>query len=153
MEPKRAYKPFKYKNSLIWRGGRRGKMSAPGKPEVDVGSPPEFKGEPNVWSPEELLVGAVNACLMLTFVSFAQTRRLEFVAYESAAEGLLANVDGKYRVTEVSVQPSLVLKTQGDLETARAIMAQVEENCFISNSITAEVKLAPQFRVEAETAG
>ena len=67
----------------------------------DVGSPPEFKGEPGVWSPEELLVGALNACLMLTFISMAQTKGVRFLAYESAAEGLLENVDGKFRITEV----------------------------------------------------
>jgi organic hydroperoxide reductase OsmC/OhrA len=39
------------------------------------------------------------------------------------------------------------LKSQADLEVARAIMDKVEENCFISNSIVAKVKLAPQFRV------
>jgi organic hydroperoxide reductase OsmC/OhrA len=147
MATRKAYKSFLYKNSLVWNTGRRGRMSAPGKPEVDVGSPPEFKGEPGVWAPEELLVGALNACLMLTFVSFAQNKGVQFVVYESAAEGLLENVDGKYRITEVSVQPSLVLKSQADLEVARAIMDKVEENCFISNSIVAKVKLAPQFRV------
>jgi organic hydroperoxide reductase OsmC/OhrA len=147
MATRKAYKSFLYKNSLAWNTGRRGRMSAPGKPEVDVGSPPEFKGEPGVWAPEELLVGALNACLMLTFVSFAQNKGVQFVAYESAAEGLLENVNGKYRITEVSVQPSLVLKSQADLEVARAIMDKVEENCFISNSIVAKVKLAPQFRV------
>jgi len=39
------------------------------------------------------------------------------------------------------------LKSDDDLETARTIMAQVEEHCFISNSIKAKVKLAPQLRV------
>jgi organic hydroperoxide reductase OsmC/OhrA len=143
----RKYKTFRYKNSLAWKRARRASMVAPGKPEIEVGSPPEFKGEPGVWCPEELLVGAVNACLMLTFVSFAQSKGVQFLAYESTAEGLLENVDGKYRITEVSVQPSLVLKTQADLEAARAIMNEVEENCFISNSIKANVKLAPSFRV------
>jgi organic hydroperoxide reductase OsmC/OhrA len=147
MVTKKAYKSFRYRNSLAWSTGRRGRMSAPGKPEMDVGSPPEFKGEPGVWAPEELLVGALNTCLMLTFVSFAQNKGLQFVAYESAAEGLLENVDGKYRIAEVSVQPSLAVKSQADLEVARAIMDDVEENCFISNSIVSKVKLAPQFRV------
>ncbi|HEX7970126.1 MAG TPA: OsmC family protein [Stellaceae bacterium] len=150
MEAKKAYKSFRYKNSLVWNGGRRGRTSAPGKPQMDVGSPPEFKGEPGVWSPEELLVGALNTCLMLTFVSLAQNKRVEFLAYESGAEGLLENVDGKYRITEVSVQPSLVLKSQADLEAARTIMAEVEKNCFISNSITAKVKLTPQFRLGSD---
>ena len=114
---------------------------------MDVGSPPEFKGEPGIWSPEELLVGALNACLMLTFVALAQSKGVQFAAYESAAEGLLENVDGKYRIVEVSVRPTLVLRTEADIATARTIMAEVKENCFISNSITADVKLAPQFRM------
>jgi organic hydroperoxide reductase OsmC/OhrA len=88
--------------------------------------------------------------MMLTFVSFAQSKRLEFVAYESAAEGLLANVDGKYRIVEVSVRPTLVLGSQADIAAARTIMAKVKENCFISNSITADVKLAPQFRMASD---
>jgi len=137
---------------LVWDRGRRGRTSAPGKPEMEIGSPVELKGEPGLWSPEELLVGALNACLMLTFVALAQSKGLRFVAYESAALGLLENVDGTYRITEVSVQPNLVLKSDTDLEAARRIMDAVEENCFISNSITAQVKLAPQFRVESDTA-
>lgn len=148
METKKTYKSFRFKNNLAWSSARRGKATAPGKPAMDVGSPPEFKGEAGVWSPEELLVGAVNACLMLTFIAFAQNKGVQFTAYDSAAEGLLENVDGKYRITEVNVQPSLVLKSQADLDAARAIMDVVEENCFISNSITSKVTLAPQFRVE-----
>lgn len=147
MQAKTAYKSFRYGNRLVWNGERHGRTSASGKPEMDIGSPPEFKGQPGVWCPEELLVAALNGCLMLTFVSLAQSKGLAFTGYESAAEGLLENVDGKYRITEVSVQPSVVLKSEADLETARAIMDRVEENCFISNSITARVKLVPQLRV------
>jgi organic hydroperoxide reductase OsmC/OhrA len=150
MEAKK-YKSFRFKNNLDWTNARRGRPSAPGKSEIDLGSPPEFRGEAGVWSPEELLVGALNGCLMLTFVAMAQAKGLQFVAYESAAEGLLENVDGKYRITEVSVAPSLVLRSQADLESARTIMGTVEEHCFISNSITAKVKLTPQFRVASDS--
>jgi organic hydroperoxide reductase OsmC/OhrA len=146
MEAKR-YKSFRYTNSLTWEEARRGKSSAPGKPAMEIGSPPEFKGEPGVWCPEELLVGALNGCLMLTFISMAQSKGVQFVSYESAAEGSLENVDGKFLITEVSVAPTVVLKSDADLEKARAIMGQVEEYCFISNSIKAKVKLAPQLRV------
>ena len=101
----KTYKSFHYSNSLVWDSARRGHTSAPGKPDIEIGSPPEFKGEAGVWAPEEMLVAALNACMMLTFVAFAQGKRLAFVAYESAAEGLLENVDGKYRIVEVSVRP------------------------------------------------
>ncbi len=147
METKKSYKSFRYRNDLVWKSARRGAMSSPGKPELAVGSPPEFRGEPGVWTPEDMYVGALNACLMLTFLAFADRKGVGLVAYETSAEGLLEHVEGRYRVTEVTVQPSVVVKSERDLEAAREIMGKIEENCFISNSITATVKLQPQFRV------
>jgi organic hydroperoxide reductase OsmC/OhrA len=146
----KTYKSFQYSNNLVWDTARRGRSYMPGKPDIEIGSPPEFKGEADVWAPEEMLVAALNACMMLTFVAFAQNKKLEFVAYESAAEGLLANVDGKYRIVEISVRPTLVLSSEADIAAARTIMAEVKENCFISNSITADVKLDPRFQLSSD---
>ena len=42
-----AYKSFRYKANVAWSSARRGTLSASGKPNVDVGSPPEFKGAPD----------------------------------------------------------------------------------------------------------
>ena len=70
----KTYKSFRYSNNLVWDAARRGRTSAPGKPDIAIGSPPEFKGEAGVWAPEEMLVAALNACMMLTFVSFARSQ-------------------------------------------------------------------------------
>jgi organic hydroperoxide reductase OsmC/OhrA len=61
-------------------------LSAAGKPNIVVGSPPEFKGEPDIWAPDELLIGSLNTCMMLTFLAFAQAQGLTPVGYESEAE-------------------------------------------------------------------
>ena len=148
MEAKKSYKSFRYRNDLVWTLARRGTVSSLGKPELEVGSPPEFKGEPGVWSPEELYVGALNTCIMLTFLASADRKGLGLAAYESSAEGLLEHSEGRYRITEVTVQPSVVVMSDADLEAAQEIMGKVEENCFISNSITAQVSLQPQFRIQ-----
>jgi organic hydroperoxide reductase OsmC/OhrA len=148
MEPtKRTYKSFHYKAKTTWGSARRGTLSAAGKPNVVVGSPPEFKGEPDVWAPEELLVSSLNTCMMLTFLTLAQRQGLTSVGYESEAEGLLDNVDGKYRITEVAVRPRVTLKSESELELARKSMESVEAQCFISNSINARVALTPEFVV------
>jgi peroxiredoxin-like protein len=149
VEPKKTYRAFRYKADVAWTSARRGLIKSLGKHDVEVGSPPEFKGEPGVWSPEELLVGAVNTCMMLTFLAFAVRREIEPVSYESSAEGMLENVDGQYRITQVTVQPSIVLKSEADLAAAQEIMKSVKENCFISNSLTGRVTLSPQLRVGA----
>jgi organic hydroperoxide reductase OsmC/OhrA len=144
MATKTAYKSFRYKANTAWSSARRGTLSASGKPSIDVGSPPEFKGQPDIWAPEELLVGSVNTCMMLTFLTFAQAKGLTPVRYESEAEGLLENIEGKYRITEVMVRPRV---GKAELERAREIMESVEAQCFISNSIKSKVLLAAEFVV------
>src|SRR5437867_10345224 len=121
MKPKRAHKRFHYKAKTTWSSAWRGMLSAAGRPNIVVGSPPEFKGEGDVWAPEELLVGSLNTCMMLTFLTLAQARGLTSVGYESEAEGLLENVDGKYRITEVAVRPRVVLASDAELELARKV--------------------------------
>jgi len=147
MAAKTAYKSFRYKVSTAWSSARRGTLLALGKPNIVVGSPPEFKGEPDIWAPEELLVGSVNTCMMLTFLTLAQAKDLIPVSYESEAEGLLENIDGKYRITEVAVRPRVSLKGKAELERAREIMEKVEAQCFISNSIKSKVTLTAEFVV------
>jgi organic hydroperoxide reductase OsmC/OhrA len=145
--PKSAYKTFHYKAKTTWSSARRGMLSAAGRPIIVVGSPPEFKGEPDIWAPEELLVGSLNTCMMLTFLTLAQARGLTPVGYESEAEGLLENVEGKYHVTEVTVRPRVTLKSEAELEPARKTMEGVEAHCFIANSINARIALTPEFVV------
>src|SRR6201998_1540359 len=147
METKTTYKSFRYRANTAWNSARRGTLSASGKPSIDVGSPPEFKGEPDIWAPEELLVGSLNTCMMLTFLTLAQARGLTPVGYESEAEGLLENVEGNYHITEVAVRPHVTLKSEAELEPARKTMESVEAHCFIANSINARVTLTPKFVV------
>ena len=85
--------------------------------------------------------------MMLTFLTLAQAKGLTPVRYESEAEGLLENIEGKYRITEVMVRPRVGLKDKAELERAREIMESVEAQCFISNSIKSKVLLAAEFVV------
>jgi organic hydroperoxide reductase OsmC/OhrA len=147
MEPKRKYKSFHYKARTTWSSARRGILVTVGRPSIVVGSPPEFKGEPDNWAPEELLIGSLNTCMMLTFLTLAETQGLTPVAYAGEAEGLLENVEGKYQITKVTVRPLVTLKSEAELKPARKVMDTVEAHCFIANSIKARVTLVPEFVV------
>ena len=59
------------------------------------------------------------------------------VGYESEAEGLLENVEGKYHVIEVTVRARATLKSDAELEPARKTMEGVEAHGFIANSLNA----------------
>ena len=148
MEPKRSYKVFRYESEVRWQSGRRAMICSSGKPDLTISSPPEFKGEAGLWAPEDMFVAAVNVCTLLTFVAFAQHKGLDFSGYESDAEGVLENVDGKYRFTEITLHPHVCIKRQEDIPLAEQILKDAHSNCFVTNSITTPVKVFPQFRVE-----
>src|SRR5262245_59775334 len=147
MAAQKTYKSFRYRAKTTWTSARRATLSAAGRADISAGSPPEFKGEGDVWAPEELLVGSLNTCLLLTFLTLAQARGLRPAGYESEAEGLLENVEGTYRISEVTIRPKVALRTDADLEPARAVMEGVEAQCFISNSLKSKVNLIPEFVV------
>ena len=147
MSPKTKYKSFYYKARTTWTTGWRGDIAAEHKPDIETGSPPEFAGTADVWAPEELLVSAVNTCLMLTFLKMAKASGVTPQSYESDADGLLENVDGVYAMTNIAVRPRVTVKSEADLALARTTMAGVEARCFMAQSVKAKVTLVPDFSV------
>ena len=134
-------KRYTYRTSVRWSEQKRGVMSSAGKPDIQVATPPEFKGHEGIWSPEDLFVASVNVCVMSTFLAFAERAGVAFTAYESEAEGVLELVDGKFQVTTIVVKPRLSLKSGEDVGKARELLAKAEANCLVSNSIKSKVTL------------
>ena len=135
---------FYYETGVEWAGEKRGRLRSPALPEIEVATPPEFRGHENVWSPEHLFVAAVNSCFMTTFLAIAEASKLDFVSFAAGAVGKLERQDGRgYAVTEIVVRPRLtVLRTQ-DAERAARILEKAEKQCLISNSVRSAVRMEP----------
>jgi organic hydroperoxide reductase OsmC/OhrA len=149
--PKKLYKSFHYQTGIQWLQGRRGVVSASARPVIEVSSPPEFKGEPGLWTPEEFLISAINSCLLMTFLAYAQREELDLAAFGSAAEGLLEYSEGKYRITEVVLKPDLAVNSEEDVLLARDVLERAHRDCVITNSVRTTVKMIPQIRREPGT--
>jgi len=134
-------KVYLYHTSVKWTEQRKGVISCAGKPDVQVATPPEFKGHEGIWSPEDLFVAAANICLMTTFLAVAERAGLSFSSYESAAEGRLELVEGKFQFTEITLRPVITLKAVADAAKAKELIEKAEANCLISNSMKARVHL------------
>jgi peroxiredoxin-like protein len=132
-----------YQVDLVWREARKGEISSPVlNTTIEVATPPEFaNGMQGIWSPEHLYTAAVNSCFMTTFLAIAENSKLRFTGFSCRAKGRLEQVDGKYRMTEVDLFPTLKLVEETDLEKAERILLKAEKACLISNSITAKVNL------------
>ena len=136
-------KVYLYQTAVKWTEQRKGVITCAGKPDVQVATPPEFKGHDGIWSPEDLFVASANICLMTTFLAVAERAGLAFSAYESTAEGRLELVEGKFQFTTITIRPSITLNSGEDAGKAKELIEKAERNCLISNSMKATVTLEP----------
>lgn len=136
-------KVYTYRTALKWTEQKKGTISSSGKPDIQVATPPEFKGHEGIWSPEDLYIAAANTCVMTTFLALAERAGLAFASYECEAEGRLELVDGKFQVTKITLRPRITLLPDGDVGKAKELIEKAEANCLISNSMKTGVTLEP----------
>ncbi len=134
-----------YYVNLKWNEGRVGEVFSPElNSKIEVATPPQFpKGVEGVWSPEHFFTAAVNSCFMTTFLAIAENSRLEFKEFNCNAVGVLDQVEGKFLMTEVILNPTLIITKEEDKEKALRVLDKSEKACLISNSITSKVSLNP----------
>lgn len=136
-------KSYTYHTSVRWTEQRKAIMSCAGKPDVQVATPPEFKGHEGIWSPEDLFVASVEICTMTTFLAFAERAGVSFVSYHSEAEGRLELVDGKFQFTSITIRPRITVRSEADVGKANEVLVKAEAACLIANSMKAKVMLKP----------
>jgi len=150
-------KAHQYNVNIHWDSDRKGMMCSPEitetKPEkgcIEVATPPQFpKGIPGIWSPEHLFTAAVSSCFMTTFLAIAENSKLDFASFDCNAIGVLDNVDDKFLMTEVVLEPVVTLTDEKDHDRALRILQRTESNCLISNSIKSKVSMKPTVKLLA----
>ncbi|MPS75199.1 MAG: OsmC family peroxiredoxin [Chryseobacterium sp.] len=135
-----------YNINISWKQDRKGEMSSPELSQsVEIATPPQFlNGVENIWSPEHLFTAAVSSCLMTTFLAIAENSKLDFVNFECSSKGKLEQVEGKFLMTEVILEPVVTIKNESDREKAERVLQKSEANCLISNSVKSKITMIPQ---------
>src|SRR6476620_7880188 len=108
--------------------------------------------DPAAVDPEEAFVAALSSCHMLWFLSIAAKNGLCVESYRDEAVGTLgAGADGRLRMTSVALRPHVVFV--GDpppsSDLVRAMHEEAHHECFIANSVTAELTTNPTFENRA----
>jgi peroxiredoxin-like protein len=147
-----------YNVNIQWNKDRKGIMCSPeltGAAQnggcIEVATPPEFpKGIPGIWSPEHLFTAAVSSCLMTTFLAIAENSKLEFTSFSCNSKGKLEQVEGKFLMTEVTLEPTVTITNEKDRERAERVLNKAEAACLISNSIKSNVVMIPHIKIVDE---
>lgn len=131
-----------------WQGGQLTRISAPEKPELQVATPPEFRGGiAGVWSPEELLVGSIASCYAVTLAAIAQRRDIPLRALEVHGSGdVTRRLDGRFGFSVVELK--VVLDTNpGHEADARFAAEAAEQACLVSASLNTPVHIEVDVQV------
>ncbi|MEP9349809.1 OsmC family protein [Xanthobacter sp. KR7-225] len=98
--------------------------------------------------PEEAVAAALSSCHMLFVLDFARKAGFRVDRYEDrVAAAMGKNERGKTLIASVTLNPAMVFSgetrpTQTDVE---ALHHKAHEECFVANSLRAEVIINPTF--------
>jgi organic hydroperoxide reductase OsmC/OhrA len=91
--------------------------------------------------PEQMLVGAVVGCHMLSFLHVARLAGFEVARYRDTGEGLMEeNAEGRVAITRVTLRPQIDWRGSAPNAAQLAhLHHEAHDACFIANSIKTEV--------------
>ena len=112
---------------------------------LPMSSAPGYRGDPSRANPEQLFVASLSACHALTYLFLAAKNQIPVVSYRDDAEGHLGPVDGKIRMSRVTLRPLITLESGANEARARSLVAKAHESCFIANSVATAVDVVPAF--------
>jgi peroxiredoxin-like protein len=135
--------PHLYTVNLSAHAAGCGEVTSPGLPPLCLNAPADFDGPGDEWSPEHLLLTAVQGCFLLTFRAVAAASKFPFVALTAETRGTVDRTDGVTRFTEIVLKPTVTFPAGTNMERAARLVEKAERNCLISASLSTPVRLEP----------
>jgi organic hydroperoxide reductase OsmC/OhrA len=143
--------------NLIWTGnrgsgtstyrayGRDHEIAAEGKSAAIPGSSAAvFRGDKDRYNPEELLIGALSSCHMLSFLHLCADAGIVVTSYADDACGTMKlNSDGSGQFTEVVLRPRVQYEQTPPSEQIEELHHRAHELCFIARSVNFPVRCEP----------
>jgi organic hydroperoxide reductase OsmC/OhrA len=86
-----------------------------GKPPIHGSADPAFHGDPPLYNPEDLLMTALSACHMLSYLAVCAHAGIVVVSYEDRVVGTVARRGYKAKFVDVLLHPKVVLEPGSDI--------------------------------------
>ena len=102
---------------------------------LNISAAKAFKGDPNLYNPEDLLLSSVVSCHMMSYLYVCSQNGIDVLSYQDNAEATLeVSANGSGRFTEIRLYPKVIIKQFEKKEEALELHIKANELCFIANS-------------------
>lgn len=141
-----SMKPLPHRYEVRLSGGPSGyaTVSTKGVPDLPSAPPLDYDGPGDAWSPEHLMLAAVETCFLFTLRAVAKSSKVEFAALDLASEGIVDRRDGITRFTEIVLRPRLTVSSSTDRDRALSVLEKSARACLVSASLATPIRLEPE---------
>ena len=124
-------------------------VAAEGRAPIPGSSDPTFRGDPDRWNPEQLLVASLSQCHMLWYLHRCADAGVVVTGYVDHARGTMAQGSDGGRFTEVVLRPEVTVASTTMVDAAMGLHAAAHQACFIANSVNFPVRHQPRVQAAA----
>lgn len=154
MDDRCMAREHQYRITTVWTGnlgegtrtyrayGRNFEIRGEGKEATITGSSdPHFRGEAARYNPEELLLAALSACHMLSYLHVCADRGIIVTDYRDDAEGQMTeNRDGSGEFRLAVLKPRVTITDPARIKEAEELHDKAHSLCFVARSVNFPVE-------------
>ena len=136
-----------YKNHSEWIGGHKGHIKMENGVELDFSAPPTLHGHPDVLTPEDAFMAAVNTCYFMMFIWAAERFKIDLVSFECEATGKVTEFMDKTSIfKEILLKLKIVARDTTPEKISSAIKS-ARKYSLVAESIKSEIKIEPEIKI------
>ncbi len=145
-----------FQSQLTWTGASAGptetyrsysreyQVEVDGKVTLTGSAAPPYLGDPALHNPEDLLLAAVAACHLLSYLALAARNGIQVTHYTDQSTATMKIKDGKMRIVEAVLRPKVTVVKGTDIDKAERLHQLANQECFIANSVNFPVMHYPE---------
>lgn len=137
-----------FETRLQWQGNQRGRLCTEQADAVSLEGMVGGRTPEDAWSPEELLVAAVEGRTLLVFLEQARARGVEVLFYQSTALGRQVEWPGSGpHFTDLIVRPHVAVRSEEDAEQVLSLFETLPSALFPSSILRLLPRIEPVVEV------
>ncbi|AXH97242.1 OsmC family protein [Ornithinimicrobium avium] len=144
-----------YELELAWTGdrgvgttgyrdySRDVRATSDGRPVLELSADKPFRGDPQRWNPELLLLAALGECQLLSFLHIAVRHGVRVTSYHDSPLGWLEQEGLGGRFTRVLLRPRVTVTDASHVDLVPELHDEAARACFIASSVNFPIQHEP----------
>jgi uncharacterized OsmC-like protein len=136
-----------YTNKVIWKGEHLGHTYCGNGTEMDFSAPPALYGHPDMMTPEDAYLMAINTCVHMMVLWAAERFKLELVSLECTAEGEVEEyIDKTSWFKKVVLHPRITVRGSSE-GVVKRMLEMAKKYSTIAESVKSEIIIKPEIEI------